>query len=81
MLLLEEIVVEIAMIVAVIVAVGCLTYLLQLSVREHVYLRRLRRRSEAATLVRVDVKRPQSGPSEAVRTRRDAAVVWREKRA
>jgi hypothetical protein len=46
MLLFGEIVVEIAMIAAVIVAVACLAHLLQLSIREQLYLRQ--RRSERA---------------------------------
>lgn len=61
MLLLEEIGVEIVMIACILVAVSALAYLLQASVREQLYLRRLRRERQSAVWTTLRVA---SGPSE-----------------
>ena len=72
LLLLEEIAIEILMIVAVVVAVGSLARLLQLSVRERVYLRRFRRQL-------VSQSHPLARPPQTARPRRDAAEALRER--
>jgi hypothetical protein len=81
MFLLEEIVLEIAMIAAVVVAVVCLAYLLQVSVREQAYLRRLRRERETAESALVTCPRPQDRRTAKAAPRSDRAAALREKRA
>ena len=79
MFLVEEIIVEVAMIAAVIVAVACLAYLLQVSVRERVYLRRREpeRRQARSAMIHVFAE-----PSASRRPGPDSdASPLREKRA
>jgi hypothetical protein len=82
MFLLEEIGVEIAMIAAVIVAVLCLAYLTQLTIREQVYLRRLRRNRRSREHVGVSLARPEERRSAMpmVTARQDRTAVLRRKR-
>jgi hypothetical protein len=72
MMLLAEIGIEILMIVAVVVGVAALAHLLQLSVREQLYLRRLRQNASAAASTFV-TRGSKAG--------RKALVVLRETRA
>jgi hypothetical protein len=74
MLLLEEMLIEILMIAAVVVAVGALVHLLQLSVREQVYLRRLRRDREASESTLVTSPQPQKRRTVTARVRREAGT-------
>ncbi len=82
MFLLEEILIELAMIASVIAAVGCLAYLLQASARERVYRRRCerRRRETRAALLTAWPMRPSGVGSRAPQTPRDKAAALREKR-
>jgi hypothetical protein len=76
MFLLEEIGVEIAMIAAVIVAVLCLAYLTQLSIREQVYLWRLRRgRGSVQSGVVPSPKREVRSPAEGAAKSDGTAVL------
>jgi Tfp pilus assembly protein PilV len=61
MFLVEEILIEVAMIAAVIVAIACLAYLLQVSVRERVYLRRRERERWQARSAMIQVFAKPSG--------------------
>ena len=78
MMLLGEIVVEVAMIAAVVVAVGALLHLLQLSVREQVYLRRQRLTRRAAESALVTLPAPQAPRTVRLRLRPEQGVL-REK--
>jgi hypothetical protein len=83
--LIEEIMIEVLMVAAVVGGIVCLAYLLQVTVRERVYLRRVEReRREARTaLVRwswLDGRTQNSTPDRNGRSA-DAASVLREKRA
>jgi hypothetical protein len=79
MLLLGEIGIEIVMIAAVIVAVGCLAHLLQLSIREQVYLRRLRGRQSEASGLAGSQQPPRRQPPTAQTVKRDAPFALRQK--
>ncbi len=81
MLLLEEIGVEIAMIVAVVVAVLCLAYLTQLSIREQVYLWRLRRERASSDSGVVTSPRHRERRSAEAAPQNDRAAVRRERHA
>lgn len=81
--LLEEILIEVAMIVAVVVAVACLAHLLQLTIREQLYLWRTRREGtdDSNGYVHSPASQTQSiGPKKPL-AQRDTAVTLREKRA
>jgi hypothetical protein len=82
MFLIGEIAVEILMIVAVVVAIACLAYVLQGSLREQVYLRRLQReRREARSALLHVFGKPSASRTAAPRESRDASAPLREKRA
>jgi hypothetical protein len=79
MFLVEEIIIEVAMIAAVIIAVACLAYLLQVSVRERVYLRRHERERRRARSAMIQVFAKPSGSGRPAQAS-DASPL-REKRA
>ena len=75
MLLFGEIVVEIAMIAAVIVAVACLAHLLQLSIREQLYLRRQRSERTAEAWGQLSTPAPRRAASRTVTVQRSTGVL------
>jgi hypothetical protein len=80
MLLFAEIVIEVLMIAAVVVAVGALVHLLQLSVREQVYLRSLRRDRETAETALVTSPKPQKRHAAAVRVKPETGGLFLSQR-
>jgi hypothetical protein len=78
MLLFGEIVVEIAMIAAVIVAVACLAHLLQLSIREQLYLRRQRSERTAEAWGQLSTPAPRRTAPRTVPVQRSSTML-REK--
>ena len=80
MMLAEEILVEILMIAAVVLSVTCLAHLLQLSVREQIYLRRLRHDRDGASSTLVTSPPPQRRTPQAARAGRATAGALRETR-
>jgi hypothetical protein len=84
MLLFEEIVIEMVMIAAVVGSILCLAYLLQVTVRERAYLRRVERerREARAALVRWTWKaRSAQGTPDLTGEGADTSSALREKRA
>lgn len=79
MMLVGEILIEIVMIAAVMLAVSILAWVIQAGVREQVYLRRQRRDRDAVMSVLITSPRPERRGPQTARVAREKMGALREK--